>query len=318
MLALRTAPSARSLAPLARAYASYNGGYSDNRSFDRGRPRRFDNSTGGGQPRFNRGGERGDRNNNRDDKAAERLRYNAQSAEARATTPPPHLLTLADLNVEEISQLVRNALAFKLVHKKFGPQAVHHTLNDRTVGMIFSKRSTRTRVATETSVSALGGHPCFFGKDDIQLGVNETLEDSSRVISSMVDGIMARVAKHEEVATLAKYSAVPVVNALCDLYHPTQILADLLTMVETYSPPIEIETDQFASSATKVNRAVRNWIDDTVDVEGLIRGKKMAWVGDQNNITNELMVTLPRFGVEMAVAAPKGYDTVDPRVLARL
>ncbi|NXD32600.1 OTC protein, partial [Spelaeornis formosus] len=159
-------------------------------------------------------------------------------------------------------------------------------LYGQTIALIFNKRSTRTRVASETATKLLGGHPMFLGGQDIQLGVNETLADSAKVISSMADGFMARVGAHEEIEELAQHSRVPVVNALSDLYHPTQILADLLTLFEHYS--------------------------------GYLKGKKIAWVGDTNNISNELLVTLPRFGAEFAIASPKGYDKVDPRVWAKV
>src|SRR5699024_2835642 len=94
------------------------------------------------------------------------------------------------------------------------------------------KRSTRTRVSTEAAVAQMGGHPMFLGKDDIQLGVNESLYDTSVVISSMVSGIVARVSKHSEVASLAKHSSVPIINALCDSFHPLQIVTDFLTIHE--------------------------------------------------------------------------------------
>jgi len=146
------------------------------------------------------------------------------------------------------------------------------------------------------------------------MGVNESLEDTARVVGSMVDGIMARVNRHEEVATLAKYSPVPVINALCDLYHPTQILADLLTLHEAYSPPSTItELPQHKAHSTLQAR-----IDDTVDPLASLQGKKVAWVGDTNNIINEMMVTLPRLGMEVSVASPKGYDQVDERVWNRV
>ncbi|OCF41389.1 ornithine carbamoyltransferase [Kwoniella heveanensis CBS 569] len=215
------------------------------------------------------------------------------------TTPPPHLLTLADLSTGQITTLLQNAMAMKHVFKTIHPKALIGSLDRRTIALLFSKRSTRTRVASETSVEALGGHPMFLGKDDIQLGVNETLEDTARVVGSMVDGIMARVGGHHEIETLAKHSPVPIVNALSDLYHPTQILADLLTLIETYAPvpppPSQQERDPNS-----------------------LNGKKVAWIGDTNNITNELLVTLPRFGMDFRLAAPEGYNKVDPRVWARV
>ncbi|WWC58450.1 uncharacterized protein I303_100991 [Kwoniella dejecticola CBS 10117] len=224
---------------------------------------------------------------------------------------PPHLLTLADLSPAQITTLIQNALAFKYVYKNVSPRALMSSLDKRTVALLFSKRSTRTRVASETSVKALGGHPMFLGKDDIQLGVNETLEDTARVVGSMVDGIMARVGGHHEVETLAKYSPVPIINALSDLYHPTQILADIMALHEHYAPT---PTPPRPAEGEGSHTSVLKYFQSTVDPIKSLKGKKVAWVGDSNNISNELLVTLPRLGMEFSLAAPKGYDTVDERV----
>ncbi|WVQ97145.1 hypothetical protein IAU59_004255 [Kwoniella sp. CBS 9459] len=230
---------------------------------------------------------------------------------------PPHLLTLADLSAAQITTLLQNAMAMKHVYKNIHPKALIGTLDRRTIALLFSKRSTRTRVASETSVEALGGHPMFLGRDDIQLGVNETLEDTARVVGSMVDGIMARVGGHHEIETLAKHSPVPIVNALSDLYHPTQILADLLTLIETYAP-VAPPPEQDRNSNEGTYTSVLNYYRSTIDPAKSLKGKKVAWIGDTNNITNELLVTLPRFGMEFRVAAPEGYNKVDPRVWSRV
>jgi ornithine carbamoyltransferase len=123
----------------------------------------------------------------------------ATTAVSRTGTPP-HLLTLADLSPGQIKHLLQSAMTFKHLSKTVSPSRAEQTLDARTVALIFSKRSTRTRVASETSAKILGGHPLFLGSADSQLGVNETLEDTARVVGSMVDGIMARVNKHDEVA----------------------------------------------------------------------------------------------------------------------
>jgi aspartate carbamoyltransferase catalytic subunit len=121
-------------------------------------------------------------------------------ASASRTGPPPHLLTLADLSPAQITSLIQSAITFKHLSKTVSPTRVEQTLDARTVALLFSKRSTRTRVASETSAKILGGHPLFLGSADSQLGVNESLEDTARVVGSMVDGIMARVNLHDEVA----------------------------------------------------------------------------------------------------------------------
>jgi ornithine carbamoyltransferase len=145
-------------------------------------------------------------------------------------------------------------------------------------------------VASESATALLGGHPLFLGSNDIQLGVNETLYDTSRVVSSMVDGIFARVGPHSDIETLSANSAVPVINALSDLYHPTQILADLLTLIETYSNPF------VAPSLSSLS------------------GLKIAWIGDSNNILNDMLLSFPRLNIDLSIATPKGYG-LDQSVL---
>lgn len=148
--------------------------------------------------------------------------------------------------------------------------------------MSFSKRSTRTRISTEGAVVTLGGHPMFLSKDDIQLGVNESLYDTAVVLSSMTSAIVARVGPHSDVADLAKHSTVPVINALSDLYHPLQIIADFLTISEIYP-----------STST-----------ESLGLEGL----KIAWIGDANNVLFDLAIGATKLGVDVAVATPKGYE----------
>ena len=154
--------------------------------------------------------------------------------------------------------------------------------------MTFSKRSTRTRVSTEAAVVTMGGHPIFLGKDDIQLGVNESLYDTSVVISSMVSAIVARVGPHSDVACLAKHSTVPVINALSDVFHPMQTIADFLTIHEAFLS----------------HRSDRRHVTPGLGLEGL----KIAWVGDANNVLYDLAIGAAKLGVDLAVATPKGYE----------
>jgi len=215
-----------------------------------------------------------------------------------SASTPPHLLSLADLSVPQLSTLLQSAHAMKASYRAhqipkaaqgYGlPLQERELLKGRTVALMFSKRSTRTRVASESATALLGGHAMFLGASDIQLGVNESLFDTAKVVSSMVDGIMARVGHHSEVETLAANSTVPVINALSHLYHPTQILADLLTMLETYSP-----------SSTATN-------GDPPSLSSL-RGLTIAWIGDSNNILNDMIVSFARLGIHLRVATPKGY-----------
>ncbi|BEI92954.1 uncharacterized protein CcaverHIS019_0505820 [Cutaneotrichosporon cavernicola] len=343
MLSLSRTSLARPTAAIARAVvAAPKRGYAYDRPSYTERPNRpyGDRQT---RPSFDRGerpnrpyGDRGDRPNrtfgdrqdrpfnpshrgsNQGKRFSETVLYLPNGVVARRTPETaPVLLTLADRSVDEITALIQGALTLKLVQKNFGPRFLGDSMRNRSMAMTFSKRSTRTRVATETATSSLGGVSMFLGRDDIQLGVNESLYDSAKVIGSMVDGIMARVAKHEEVETLAKHSGVPVINALSDLYHPTQILADILTLVEEAHGPFVFPSQVTTSEGSRYHW-MHEWVRNNVDIPGALRGKKMAWVGDSNNISNELLVTLPRFGVHFALAAPKGYDTIDPRVKATL
>ncbi|WFD43998.1 ornithine carbamoyltransferase [Malassezia psittaci] len=201
------------------------------------------------------------------------------------TSPRRNLISLADMTIPELDTLLQRASHFKKTYKQhiLAGGAIDHSLQDKTIAMIFSKRSTRTRVASESSTALLGGHPMFLAPSDIQLGVNESLYDSALVISSMVDGIMARVGAHEEIELLAKHSKVPVINALSSRYHPTQILADLLTMLESAAGP--------GAPLPSIS---------------VLAGLKLAWVGDSNNILNDILVSFPRLGISVNVAAPEG------------
>ena len=199
---------------------------------------------------------------------------------------PRHLLSIADLTPAELTTLVRNAASHKTAIKSgHVPAAQQGALAGQTVALTFSKRSTRTRVSTEAAVARMGGHAMFLGKEDIQLGVNESLYDTSVVVSSMVSAIVARVNGHADVADLAKHSSVPVINALSDLYHPLQTIADFQTIHEAF-PTAQTE------------RA------NTLGLENM----KIAWVGDANNVLFDLAIGAQKLGVEVAVATPKGYE----------
>ncbi|KAJ1982783.1 ornithine carbamoyltransferase [Dimargaris xerosporica] len=208
----------------------------------------------------------------------------------------PDFITLRDLDAAAITRLVTSALHFKHQCKVQG-QLFHpdRPLSGQTLAIMFSKRSTRTRVATETAMAYLGGQGLFLSPQDIQLGVNESLRDTSQVVSSMCSGIMARVGAHSEIEALARYSSVPVINALSDLFHPTQILADLMTMHEV----------AVAARAT----ANKPQLPHEIALRDTLPGTKVAWVGDANNIVYEMMMAFPKMGVDLAVATPKGYDT---------
>ena len=227
-------------------------------------------------------------------RASKRAYSNAPTASTPLTSPfaPRHLLSCAELTATELTTLVKMAFAFK---QEIKSQDDHfwrrrNGLSGRTIAMLFSKRSTRTRVSTESAVAALGGSPMFLGKEDIQLGVNESLKDSSIVISSMVASIVARVAKHDDVADLAKHSTVPVINALSDDFHPLQAITDCLTLYEAF---------QADKKGTGLGLA----------------GLQIAWVGDANNVLFDLAIAARKLGINLTVATPAGYETPEHMVV---
>jgi ornithine carbamoyltransferase len=183
-----------------------------------------------------------------------------------------HFLTLKDLSPEELDQLIDRAIELKQMHKD---GVIYEPLKNKVLGMIFEKSSTRTRVSFESGMVQFGGGSIFLSPNDTQLGRGEPIEDSARVISSMVDVVMIRTYAHSKVETFAEYSSVPVINALTDDYHPCQLLADMQTYREH---------------------------------RGNIRGKKVVWIGDGNNMCHSYINAAQQFGFELAIAAPEGYE----------
>lgn len=183
-----------------------------------------------------------------------------------------HLVSLNDLTPKEIDEILKLAVKLKKEHKE---GTKHPLLEGKTLGMIFSKSSTRTRVSFEVGMVQLGGYPLFLNSGDIQLGRGEPIYDTAQVLSRYLDGIMIRTFKHSDVEDLAKYGTIPVINGLTDLMHPCQILADLMTIGEH---------------------------------KGTLKGLKLAYVGDGNNVANSLLHGCALVGMDIAVATPEGYD----------
>ena len=182
------------------------------------------------------------------------------------------MLSIHDLSVEEVQEIL--ALAAELKAKqKVGIE--HHLLKGKTLGMIFEKSSTRTRVSFETGMYQLGGQALFLSSRDLQLGRGEPIKDTARVLSRYLDGIMIRTFGHDRVEELAEYASIPVINALTDLLHPCQVLTDLLTIREHKGK----------------------------DLKGL----KMAYVGDGNNMTNSYMYGCAKVGMTFVAATPEDY-----------
>jgi ornithine carbamoyltransferase len=189
-----------------------------------------------------------------------------------------HFLSLLDFSSDELLALISNAIDVKQRLKR----GISHTpLQGKVLAMIFEKSSTRTRVSFETGMYQLGGHSMFLSDRDIQLGRGEPIEDSSRVISSMVDGIMIRTFGHERVTALAEHASCPVINGLSDLLHPCQLLADMQTWFE---------------------------------LRGNIEGATVAWIGDGNNMCHSYINAAIRFGFNLNIGCPDNYEP-DPGIV---
>ncbi len=183
-----------------------------------------------------------------------------------------HLLKLMDMSEKEIIKVLNLADQLKY-EKKNGIE--HHHLKGKTLGMIFAKASTRTRVSFEVGMYDLGGSALFLSANDLQIGRGEPVEDTARVLSRFLDGIMIRTFDQSEVEALAEYGSIPIINGLTDYCHPCQVLADLMTIRE---------------------------------YKGSLAGKKMCYIGDGNNMANSLIVGGIKTGMKVAVACPKDYQ----------
>ena len=183
-----------------------------------------------------------------------------------------HFLTLLDLNPTELNELIQHAIVLK---KELRSSALNDSFKNRVLAMIFEKSSTRTRVSFEAGMAQLGGHALFLSSRDTQLGRGEPIEDSARVLSSMVDMIMIRTFSHAGIERFAEYSKVPVINALTDDYHPCQLLADVQTYVEHRGSP---------------------------------QGKTVTWVGDGNNMCHSYINAAKQWDFQLKIACPKGFE----------
>jgi ornithine carbamoyltransferase len=183
-----------------------------------------------------------------------------------------HFLSIADLSPEEIFHILELSARLKEEWRKGGNKPI---LAGKTLGMIFQKPSLRTRVSFEMAMRHLGGHAIYLSPDEVQLGKRESVADVARVLSRYVDAIMARVFAHKDLEELARYSRVPVINGLSDYSHPCQAVGDIFTIWEK---------------------------------RGTIKGLKLAFVGDGNNVCNSLLFITSKLGMDMAVASPKGYE----------
>ena len=183
-----------------------------------------------------------------------------------------HFLTLQDLSKQELQQLLKRAIELKTAHKN---GTAKQPFSGKVLAMIFEKSSTRTRVSFEAGMAQLGGSALLLSPNDTQLGRGESIEDSARVISRMVDIIMIRTFGHDKIEKFAEYSSVPVINALTDDYHPCQLLADMQTYIEH---------------------------------RGSIKGKRVVWFGDGNNMCQSYMNAADMLDFELIIACPEGFE----------
>jgi len=186
-----------------------------------------------------------------------------------------HFQTLLDLSSVELQKLITRAIELKASHKA---RDIYQPLKNRVLGMVFEKSSTRTRVSFEAGMAQFGGHAIFLSPRDTQLGRGEPIEDTARVLSRMVDIIMLRTFEHEKLERFAANSQVPVINALTDLHHPCQLLADMQTFVE---------------------------------LKGDIDGKTVTWIGDGNNMCHSYIHAAQLLNFNLRIASPKGYEPLD-------
>jgi len=183
-----------------------------------------------------------------------------------------HFLTLNDLSKEELNQIINRAQELKAMHKA---GTIYEPLKNKVLGMVFEKSSTRTRVSFEAGMIQLGGQAIFLSPRDTQLGRGEPIEDSARVLSSMIDIIMIRTFEHNKIEKFAEYSSVPVINGLTDMYHPCQLLADIQTFVEH---------------------------------RGSIQGRTVTWIGDGNNMCHSYINAAKQFDFHLNISTPKGFE----------
>jgi ornithine carbamoyltransferase len=201
-----------------------------------------------------------------------------------------HLLRVFDLTADEIHRLISRAVELKKNLPTLSPDAP--TLRGKTLGLIFQKASTRTRISFEVAMARLGGHSLFLPSEALQLGRGEPIADTARVLSGYLDGLVIRTFEHATLESWARHASIPVINGLTDRHHPCQALSDLLTIQERFGSPRGLTTS------------------------GRFTGLKLAYIGDGNNVAHSLIEAAARTGLSIALACPKGYQP-DPAILAR-
>lgn len=182
------------------------------------------------------------------------------------------LISINDLSIDELNEIFSLSKELK---EKLKKGITHNLLQGKILGMIFSKPSTRTRVSFQTGIYQLGGLGMYFGPGELQLGKSESVSDTAKVLSRYIDGIMIRTFSHQDVIDLAAHGSIPVINGLTDLLHPCQVLADLFTIIEK---------------------------------KNILKGLKLAYVGDGNNMAHSLLHGCSKVGINISIASPAGYE----------
>jgi ornithine carbamoyltransferase len=223
------------------------------------------------------------------------------SASSRLKTAPSlgkgrpsvrHLISVLDLTGEEIARLLARAIELKRDTRSQAGMRDGRPLAGKTLGLIFQKASTRTRISFEVAMTQLGGHSLFLSADEMQLGRGEPIVDTARVLSGYLNGLVIRTFEHATLESWAAHASIPVINGLTDLHHPCQALSDLLTIQEHFGSPRGLTTS------------------------GRLTGLKLAYIGDGNNVAHSLIEAAARMGLSIALACPKGYQP-DPAILTR-
>ncbi|MHA1754718.1 MAG: ornithine carbamoyltransferase [Candidatus Odinarchaeia archaeon] len=181
-----------------------------------------------------------------------------------------HFLSLKDFNRNDILKIIDKSIELKNIHVP--------KLKNRTIGLLFQKPSTRTRISFQVAVSQLGGQSIYLNWNDLQLGRNESIRDTAEVLSRYIDGLVARLYSHKDMIELSKYAKIPIINGLTDMYHPCQILGDLITIIEH---------------------------------KGDLKSQKIVFVGDGNNVSNSLLIASSILGLETTLICPKGYEPAE-------
>lgn len=226
------------------------------------------------------------------DPASASSRVKATPSLSKGRSSVRHLLSVFDLTGEEVARLLARGIELKRDTRSQASMRDGRPLAGRTLGLIFQKASTRTRISFQVAMTQLGGHSLFLSADELQLGRGEPIADTARVLSGYLNGIVIRTFKHATLESWAAHASIPVINGLTDLHHPCQALSDLLTITERFGSPQGFTTS------------------------GRFNGLKLAYIGDGNNVAHSLIEAAARTGLSISLACPKSYQP-DAQLLAR-